>query len=92
MVVTKVAVTSVETTGGWDGKQKPQNKRIKMTIVSGGSAENQMFNQISGGTAIDLQTINPQASDQFEVGQEKYVVFMTPEEYELHKKLQAMAE
>lgn len=53
--------------------------RIKCQIVSGGSAENDMFQAVSGGTNIELVTVNQDARDEFKVNGEYYVDF-TPAE------------
>ena len=49
--------------------------RIKSQIVSGGSAENDMFQAVSGGTNFELVTVNQAARDAFKVNGEYYVDF-----------------
>lgn len=46
--------------------------KFKFQIVSGGSPENDHFYAVSGGSNLELQTINPAVFDQFKVGAEYY--------------------
>lgn len=71
---------------GWSPTGGPQGKggnvearRFKMQIVQGTSEENRLYSTISGGTAVELQTINPVVFDRFKVGGEYYVDFIPAE-------------
>lgn len=67
---------------GWDnmkdngeGKSKGGYcvaKKFKFQIVSGGSEENDFYSHISGGTNMELATINSAVFDHFKVGGEYY--------------------
>lgn len=73
----KVKVHEITELQGWDsktGKYCPA-KRFKMQIVSDGSEENKFYGHISGGTNIELQTINPEVFERFAVGKDYYVDF-----------------
>jgi hypothetical protein len=77
MVRAKVKVHEITELQGWDSNaQKPvPAKRFKMQIVSDGSDENKLFSHMSGGTNIELQTINKDVFDFFKVMGEYYVNF-----------------
>jgi len=66
---------------GWDSKTQKmcEARRFKMQIVQGDSDENRLFAAVSGGTAVELQTINPLVFDQFKVNGEYYVDFIPSE-------------
>lgn len=77
MVRAKVVVHEITELQGWNsktGKSCPA-KRFKMQIVHDGSEENKFYGHISGGTNIELQTINPEIFDRFKVSGEYYVDF-----------------
>lgn len=63
---------------GYDSKQNKyvEARRFRMQIVHGNSEENKLYAAISGGTAVELQTINPEVFDQFKVKGEYYVDFI----------------
>lgn len=64
-------------TGGKDGKGGyAEARRFKMQIVNGTTEENRLYSAISGGTAVELQTINPLVFDRFKIGGEYYVDFI----------------
>lgn len=52
-----------------------------MFPVVGGSPENDNFYKLTPGGNVMLSTINLSAAEQFVVGEEKFIVFMSPEEY-----------
>ncbi len=63
-------------TAGENGKGGyVEARRFKMQIVQDGSEENRLYSAISGGTAVELQTINPVVFDMFKVKGEYYVDF-----------------
>lgn len=65
-------------TGGEQGKGGyVEARRFKMQIVQDGSEENRLYAAISGGTAVELQTINPQVFDFFKVKGQYYVDFIS---------------
>lgn len=55
-------------------------RRFKMQIVQGTSEEDRLYSSISGGTAVELMTINPEVFDSFKVGGKYYVDFTPAEE------------
>jgi hypothetical protein len=66
---------------GWGNIKQPDgtfkggyvpNKRFKFQIVTGGSAENDHFYAVSGGTNLELVTNNSEVFGQFRVGGEYY--------------------
>lgn len=67
-------------TGGKEGKGGyVEARRFKMQIVSGTTDENRLFAAVSGGTAVELQTVNPVVFDRFKVNGEYYVDFIPAE-------------
>lgn len=48
---------------------------VRLDPVIDGSEENKRFYSYTPGGQIQLGTVNPQAAEQFEVGQEYYVDF-----------------
>lgn len=70
---------------GWDQKLNDgkggscEARRFKMQIVHGNSDEDKLYSSISGGTAVELMTINKAVFDMFKV-KGKYYVDFTPAE------------
>jgi len=66
---------------GWDQKGNEgkgayvEARRFKMQIVHGTSEEDKLYSAISGGTAVELQTINPAVFEMFKVKGKYYVDF-----------------
>lgn len=93
-VVTKVKVHEITELSAWDNRPAPIGgkyapaKRFKMQIVSGGTEQNDFYANVSGGTNMELQTINPNVFDQFSVNCERFAVFMTEEQYAAFKEWQ----
>lgn len=76
----KVRVHEITELQGYDSKAAKYvpAKRFKMQIVGYAgdeSEENKFYNHISGGTNIELQTINPDVFPFFKVGGEYFVDF-----------------
>lgn len=71
---------------GWDSKANEgkggyvEARRFKMQIVQGTSEEDKLYSSISGGTAVELQTINKSVFDMFKVKGKYYVDFVPSEE------------
>jgi len=63
---------------GYDSKtaKMVEARRFKMQIVHGNSDENKLYASISGGTAVELQTINAEVFEMFKVNGEYYVDFI----------------
>lgn len=80
MVVAKFRVNSNDP----NAILNPEGSTITLFPVVGGSEENDNFYKWTPGGNILLSTINPAAAEQFTVGEEKFVLFMTPEEYAAH--------
>lgn len=59
----------------------PEGATVTMFPVVGGSPENDNFYKLTPGGNVMLSTINLSAAEQFVVGEEKFIVFMSPEEY-----------
>ncbi len=76
-VRTKVKVHEITELTGYNSKTQKSvpAKRFKMQIVYDGSEENKFFSHISGGTNVELQTINEDVFGFFKVGGEYYVDF-----------------
>lgn len=51
-------------------------RRFKMQIVNGTTEENRLYSALSGGTAVELQTVNPEVFEMFKVKGEYYVDFI----------------
>lgn len=62
----------VKNSEGKDVWQKCKALKFKFQIVSGGSSENDHFYAMSGGSNLELQTINENVFDKFKVGGEYY--------------------
>ncbi len=66
---------------GWSQKENDgkggyvEARRFKMQIVHGNSEEDRLYSAISGGSAVELQTINPKVFDMFKVKGKYYVDF-----------------
>lgn len=77
-VRSKVMCHEIVICEGYDSKtgKMVEARRFKMQIVHGSSEENKLFASISGGTAVELQTINPLVFDMFKVKGEYYVDFI----------------
>jgi phosphotransferase system IIB component len=79
----KVVCHEIVICEGWsqkanDGKGgQVEARRFKMQIVHGTSEEDRLYSAISGGTAVELQTINADVFDMFKV-KGKYYVDFTP--------------
>jgi hypothetical protein len=77
----KVVCHEIVICEGWsqkanDGKGgNVEARRFKMQIVHGTSEEDRLYSAISGGTAVELQTINPAVFDMFKVKGKYYVDF-----------------
>ncbi len=76
----KVKVHEITELQAWDSKTQKNvtAKRFKMQIVGYAgqeSDENKFYSHISGGTNIELQTINAEVFPFFEVNGEYYVDF-----------------
>jgi hypothetical protein len=56
-------------------KAEGGGSRIRLSAVTGGSAENESFFRYTPNATVDLQTVNEDAAKQFEVGKEYYVKF-----------------
>ena len=50
-------------------------KKVNLTAVNSGSEENKQFFKWTPNAMIELQTVNEEASKQFEIGKEYYVDF-----------------
>lgn len=72
MVRAKFIVDSV-------AKTRYGHSKVNLTPVTSGSKENEQFWTYTPSGSIELQTTNPDAANQFEVGKEYYVDF-TPAE------------
>ena len=88
----KVRVHEITELQGWDSKTQKSvpAKRFKMQIVGYAgqeSEENKFYNHISGGTNIELQTINPNVFAYFKVGGEYYVDFTVVPEPVVEEKI-----
>lgn len=77
MVVAKFVVNSNDP----NATLNPEGATVTLFPVVGGSEENDSFYKWTPGGNIMLSTINLSAAEQFVVGEEKFVVFMSPEEY-----------
>jgi hypothetical protein len=62
----------VKSTEGKDVWTPCKALKFKFQIVSGGSPENDHFYAVSGGSNLELQTINENVFDKFKVGGEYY--------------------
>ena len=71
---------------GWDNRANEgkgayvEARRFKMQIVHGTSEEDRLYSSVSGGTAVELQTINPKVFDMFKVKGKYYVDFVPAED------------
>lgn len=79
-VITKVRVHEITELQGYDSKTAKYvpAKRFKMQIVGYAgqeTEENKFYNHISGGTNVELQTINKDVFPFFEVGKEYFIEF-----------------
>jgi len=78
----KVVCHEIVICEGWNQKLKEgkgdycEARRFKMQIVHGTSEEDRLYSAISGGTAVELQTINPEVFDMFKVKGKYYVDFV----------------
>lgn len=52
-----------------------QSVRLTPVVGGQGNQENDQFFKYTPGGSIDLQVMNPEAADQFNIGQEFYVDF-----------------
>lgn len=70
----KFVVNSITRRKHWD-KTKSDLFDVKLSPVTGGSAENNSFYAASPGGSIDLVTINAEAANALPLGGEVYVDF-----------------
>lgn len=79
----KVVCHEIVICEGWDNRLNSgkggyvEARRFKMQIVHGTNEEDRLYSTVSGGTAVELQTINPAVFDMFKV-KGKYYVDFTP--------------
>lgn len=82
----KVVCHEIVICEGWDQRLNDgkgaycEARRFKMQIVHGNSEEDRLYSTVSGGTAVELQTINPAVFNQFKVKGKYYVDFTPVEE------------
>lgn len=81
MVVAKFYTQSNAHQNQANGTEQTKSNTIQMFPVTATSEENKEFFKWSPGGDLKLNTINPGAAEQFVPGEEKFVVFMSPEEY-----------
>lgn len=77
-VCAKFKVDTITRSKHWD-KSKGEIHTIRLTPVTSGSDENAEFYAATPSGSIDLATVNQQAGEQFELGQEYYVDFTKAE-------------
>lgn len=77
MVVAKFKTVSNEP----NATVNPEGATITMFPVIGGSPENDTFYKWTPGGNIMLSTVNLSAAEQFVPNEEKFILFMSPEEY-----------
>lgn len=81
MVVAKFYTQSNAEQNNQGGNESQKSNTIQMYPVTSGSEENKKFYKWSPSGELKLTTINPSAAEQFIPGEEKFIVFMSPEEF-----------
>lgn len=80
--VVEVEVISKKTGYQWSSKDNPLETVIEIAVPYGDS----VFHKLSGGTNMELRTINQEAADMFEIGK-SYVMEIYPKPEEVKEKL-----
>jgi hypothetical protein len=81
IVRAKFKVESKKETKHWD-KQKPNLTTVELSVVTGGSPENQRFFDSTPGGRIEMSSVSKDVADRLVLGEEYYIDFVPTKEPE----------